>query len=253
MRCTLSLLGALLAASLLASASTRATASAMDDDGFVSLFNGRDFTGWRIPGGPEGPWSVRDGVIHGDVRQAVRGDQTLWTEASYRNFVLKLDWRMWEAPFENHVPDILPDGTHRLDEQGKEIRIKVMDCDSGVYLRGFPKAQVNIWTWPIGSGEVYGYRTDSRQPPEVRAAVTPKKKADKPLGEWNTFVITLRGDRLGVVLNGVQVIENAQLPGIPDEGPLALQHHGGFNKETGKFTGPPSQVEFRNIAIKVLD
>ncbi|HMP58174.1 MAG TPA: DUF1080 domain-containing protein, partial [Gemmatales bacterium] len=168
---------------------------------------------------------MRDGVIHGDVRQAVRGDQTLWTEASYRNFVLKLDWRMWEAPFENHVPDILPDGTHRLDEQGKEIRIKVMDCDSGVYLRGFPKAQVNIWTWPIGSGEVYGYRTDSRQPPEVRAAVTPKKKADKPLGEWNTFVITLRGDRLGVVLNGVQVIENAQLPGIPDEGPLALQHH----------------------------
>jgi hypothetical protein len=230
------------------------TASAeRDEEGFTPLFNGKDFTGWRIPGGPEGPWSIRDGVIHGDVRNAVRGDQSLWTEASYRNFILKLDWRQWEAPFENLVPDILPDGSHRKDETGKEVRLRVMDCDSGVYLRGSPKAQVNIWTWPVGSGEVYGYRTDSKMPAAVRAAVTPKKKADKPLGEWNTFVITLRGDRLTVVLNGECVIDQAQLPGLPEEGPIALQHHGGFNKQTGKFTGSPSQVEFRNIAIKVLD
>lgn len=224
-----------------------------DDDGFTPLFNGKDFTGWRIPGGPDGPWSVRDGIIHGDVRQAVQGDQSLWTLASYRNFILKVDWRQWEAPYENLVPDILPDGSHRKDDAGKEVRLKVMDCDSGIYLRGTPKAQVNIWTWPVGSGEVYGYRTDGKMPAEVRAAVTPKKKADKPVGEWNSFVITLRGDRLTVVLNGECVIDQAQLPDLPDEGPLALQHHGGFNKQTGKFTGPPSQVEFRNIAIKVLD
>ena len=40
--------------------------------------------------------------------------------------------------------------------------------DSGIYLRGSSKSQVNIWCWPIGSGEVYGYRTDASQPPEMR-------------------------------------------------------------------------------------
>lgn len=225
---------------------------AQENTEFRPLFNGKDLKGWRIPGGPASPWSIRDGVIHGDVRYASRPDQSLWTQASFRDFILKLDWRIWEAPYENFVPDILPDGTHRTDESGKEVRLRVMDGDSGIYLRGSPKAQVNIWTWPIGSGEVYGYRTDLRLPADIRAAVTPKKRADNPVGQWNTFVITLTGDRLTVVLNGETVINQAQLPGIPAEGPIALQHHGGYNKETGRFTGPPSQVEFRNIYIKEL-
>jgi len=52
------------------------------------------------------------------------------------------------------------------------------------------------------------------------------------------------------VLNGVTVIENAELPGIPSTGPIALQHHGGY--KDGKYTGPPSLVQFRNIRIKPL-
>jgi hypothetical protein len=107
--------------------------------------------------------------------------------------------------------------------------------------------------WPIGSGEVYGYRTDPKMPAEVRAAVTPKKQADKPRGEWNTFEITMKGDRLWVKLNGEEVITNAQLPGVPKEGRLALQHHGGINPKTGKWAGPPSIVQFRNISIKELE
>jgi hypothetical protein len=104
--------------------------------------------------------------------------------------------------------------------------------------------------WPIGSGEVYGYRTDSKMPAEVRAGVTPKKNADRPRGEWNTFEITMKGDRLTVKLNGEEVIQSAQLPGVPKQGPIALQHHGSF--ENGKWTGPPSLVQFRNISIKEL-
>jgi hypothetical protein len=125
------------------------------------------------------------------------------------------------------------------------------NVDSGIYLRGSSKAQVNLWAWPIGSGEVWGYRTDEKMPAEVRAGVTPKVRADKPLGEWNTMEITLHGDRLTVVLNGQTVIENAQLPGIPEEGPIALQHHGGMTKE-GKLSGASSLVQFRNISIREL-
>ncbi len=106
--------------------------------------------------------------------------------------------------------------------------------------------------WPIGSGEVYGYRMDKKMPPEVRAGVTPKKKMDRPRGEWNTFEIKLTGDRLWMNLNGEEVITNAQLPGIPREGPLFLQHHGGWNAAKSEWTGPPSFVQFRNIYLKEL-
>ena len=80
-------------------------------------------------------------------------------------------------------------------------------------------------------------------PPRSARASRPKTQADKPVGEWNAFEITLKGDRLTVVLNGKTVIENAELPGIPDRGPIALQHHGGF--KDGKYLGPPSLVQFR--------
>jgi hypothetical protein len=124
------------------------------------------------------------------------------------------------------------------------------NADSGIYLRGTSKAQVNIWCWPVGSGEVYGYRMDPKMPPAVRAGVTPKVRADRPVGEWNTFEITMRGDRLTVVLNGTTVIENAQLPGLPAKGALAFQHHGGF--KDGKYDAASSLVQFRNILIKEL-
>ena len=99
---------------------------------------------------------------------------------------------------------------------------------------------MNIWEWPAGSGEVYGYRTDSTMPAEVRAATTPTSRADAPVGRWNRFVITMRGDRLTVNLNGVTVIERAQLPGIPDSGPIALQSH-------------HSAIEFTNLFVLELD
>jgi hypothetical protein len=125
------------------------------------------------------------------------------------------------------------------------------NADSGIYLRGDTKAQVNIWCWPIGSGEVYGYRTDESQPPEVRAGVTPKEHADKPVGEWNHFEITMKGDRLTVVLNGREVIKDAALPGVPKTGPIGLQHHGGF--KDGKYLPASSLMQFRNIKIKELN
>jgi hypothetical protein len=128
--------------------------------------------------------------------------------------------------------------------------MSVPDSDSGIYLRGDSKAQVNIWGWPIGSGEVYGYRMDDKMPPAVRAGVTPKRNADRDIGSWNTFEITMRGDRLTVVLNGEEVISNAQLPGVAARGAIALQHHGA--KKGGVWVSPPSLVQFRNISIKEI-
>jgi hypothetical protein len=243
----------LLLAGVVSCSSGASSAPAQAEPGFTTLFNGKDLTGWKIPEGDGGHWKVVNGVIDYDAMSEAKGEKHLFTEKEYGDFVFKVDWRLKEAPYMNNgVPVILPDGTHKLGPDGKELKAPQLDADSGIYLRDRKgKSQVNIWTWPIGSGEVYGYRMDKSQPADVRAGVTPKKKADKPIGEWNTFVITLKGTRLTVVLNGETVIENADLPGLQARGPVGLQHHGAM--KDGKWTSPPALVQFRNIEIKELN
>jgi len=243
----------LLLAGVVSCGSGARSAPAQAEPGFTSLFNGKDLTGWKIPEGDGGHWKVVNGVIDYDAMSEAKGEKHLFTEKEYGDFVFKVEWRLKEAPYMNNgVPVILPDGTHKLGPDGKELKAPQMDADSGIYLRDRKgKSQVNIWTWPIGSGEVYGYRMDKSQPADVRAAVTPKKKADKPIGEWNSFVITLKGTRLTVVLNGETVIDNADLPGLQARGPIGLQHHGAM--KDGKWTSPPALVQFRNIEIKELN
>jgi hypothetical protein len=225
--------------------------AASTQDGFTPLFNGKNFTGWKVPAGDNGHWRVLDGVIDYDAGSEAAGDKSLWSEQQFGDFVLKVEWRIKSTPYINPgVPIILSNGNHKKDADGKEIQLSVPDSDSGIYLRGAGKSQVNIWCWPVGSGEVYGYRTDSALPPAVRAGVTPKRNADRDIGAWNAFEITMRGDRLTVVLNGEEVISSAQLPGVPARGPIGLQHHG--SKKGGVWVSPPSLVQFRNISVKEM-
>jgi hypothetical protein len=226
--------------------------SSTSESGFVPLFDGRDLSNWAVPEGDNGHWKVVDGVIDYDARSEAPGEKHLVSKKVFADFVLRLDWRLKETPFTNpNVYYVLPDGSHARGVDGRPLKLALPDSDSGVYLRDMKgKSQVNIWCWPIGSGEVYGYRMDKSMPPSVRAGVTPRTQADRPVGEWNTFEITLKADRLTVVLNGVTVIPEVQLPGVPAVGPIGLQHHGRF--KDGKFTGPPSLVQFRNIRIKEL-
>src|SRR6476646_5100624 len=105
--------------------------------GFVSLFNGRDLTGWKVPAGDGGHWKVVDGVIDYDAQSQASGNKDLWTDRSYSDYVLRVDWRIKETPYTNpNVPYILPDGTHAHDVHGKEMKMSLPDSDSGVILRG---------------------------------------------------------------------------------------------------------------------
>lgn len=237
------------AVGLLAQATGLLAADNVPPAGFKALFNGQDFSGWKVPEGDNGHWKIINGVVDYDAQSEASGEKSLWTEQEFGDFTLRVDWRIKETPYKNpNVPIILPDGSHKLDEKGQEIHTIVPDSDSGIFLRGQPKSQVNIWCWPIGSGEVYGYRMDKNLSQEVRAGVTPKINADRHIGQWNTFEITVHGDRLTVVLNDKTVIENAELPGIAPRGPLALQHHGAM--KDGQWTSPPALVQFKNIYVK---
>jgi hypothetical protein len=240
-----------LALGVFLAASHLLTHSASAADAFVPLFNGRDLTGWRIPEGDGGHWKVVGGVIDYDAQSESKSSRDLMTEKEYGDFTLRLDWRIKETPYINpNVPYILPDGSHARDVHGKEIRLPLPDSDSGVILRGDVKYQVNIWCWPIGSGEMYGVRTDGSMPAEVRAAVTPRTQADKPVGQWNSYEITVRGGTITVVLNGKTVIPGATIPGMPARGRIGFQHHGG--KANGIWNSPPSLLQFRNIEIREL-
>ena len=221
------------------------------EDGFVSLFNGKNLTGWAVPDGDNGHWKVVDGVIDYDAQSEATGDKNLWTEQEYGDFIMKIDWRLKQTSGFYDVPIVLQDGSDLTDANGKKLTIKLLNADSGIFLRGVGAAQLNIWCWPVGSGEVYGYRNNKNTPPEIRAGVTPRINADKPVGEWNQFIIIMVQDRLTVILNNHMVLENAQLPDVPERGRIALQHHGGVNKD-GSFKPASSLVQFRNVWIKEL-
>ncbi len=222
------------------------------EDGFTSLFNGADLSGWVVPEGDGGHWKVVDGVIDYDSRSEAPGDKNLKTEAEFGDFILKLDWRIKETSGLYDVPIVLSDGSYLTDAAGNKITIKTPNADSGIYLRGHSKAQLNIWCWPVGSGEVYGIRNNEATPPGIRAGLTPKFNADRPVGEWNSFTIIMVKDRVTVLLNNHMVLENAELPGIPQRGPIVLQHHGGPDKD-GNLRPASSLVQFRNIWIKSID
>ena len=209
-------------------------------DGFKPLYTGIDLSGWKQDPGHEGHWQPQNWRLNYDGKSEAK-EKHLWTEEEFGDFVLVCDWRFTAKPRKYRREQILPSGEYAKDDEGNIKKVEFDHAgDSGIYLRGSSKAQINIWNWPIGSGEVWGYRNDKSLSPEARRAVTPKVRADKPLGQWNRFVITMKGDRLTVVLNGQTVIENAQLPDVPQRGPIALQHHG-------------DPIQFASILIKELE
>jgi len=225
--------------------------SIWEQQGFTRIFNGKDLAGWVTPAGDNGHWSVIDGVIDYDARSEASGDKNLWTEKEYKDFCLHIEWRF--KGYGDHLfplPTILPNGEYWRDENGKIIEPLGPNSDSGILLK--ESGQVNLWCWSVGSGELWSVRTDEKMPPEARAGAVPKENADKPVGHWNAFDITLKGDRITVINNGITVIDNAWYPGMAERGRLGLQHHGGINPETGKLQGASSLVQFRNIWIKEL-
>lgn len=197
--------------------------------GFVPLCNGRDLSGWKgLVANPkerakmspdqlaaaqkkadermQEHWRVEDGAFVFDGK----GD-SLCTAKDYGDFEMLVDWK------------ILKDG------------------DSGIYLRGSP--QVQIWdpdtkaAMGVGSGGLYN---NQKHPSK------PSIKADKPIGEWNTFRIRMVGDKVSVWLNEKLVVDNVVMENywerdkpIYPRGQIELQNHG-------------NTLYFKNIYIKEL-
>ncbi|MBN2000899.1 DUF1080 domain-containing protein [candidate division KSB1 bacterium] len=196
-------------------------------EGFTTLFNGVDLTGWKglvedpvkravmTPGEMEvaqaeadrlmrDHWRVVDGVLYFDGKGA-----SLCTEKEYRDFEVLVDWKI---------------------EKGG---------DSGIYLRGAP--QVQIWDAvqrDVGSGGLYNNQNFPDKP-----LIT----ADLPAGSWNHFRIIMSGEKVTVYLNDKLVVDNVIMENywerdkpIYPSGAIELQAHN-------------SPLYFRNVFIKELD
>lgn len=190
---------------------------------------------WTMPKESEGHWKPSDWTLDFDGQG---GD--LWSKESFGDFELIADWR-WSGPSQGtqQRPVIGPKGDVVRNADGSEMTEEIAEYDSGIFLRGKPESQVNMWNWSVGSGEVWGYRTNPNVSAEVRQACTPVEKADAPIGQWNRFRIRMQGEVLNVWLNGKHVLRDATLKGIPANGPIGLQKHG-------------SAVQWANIYVRKL-
>jgi hypothetical protein len=210
---------------------------------FEPLLAGRSLDAWQVEPWHKGHWTLDDGVLNYDGKAEHRQAQknTLWSKQPYGDVQVYVEWRLPAKPTMKPQPIVLFNGDFLRDDQGQRITRPRLDAgDSGVLLRGTLACQANIWCQELGSGEINGYRTNKNMPQRVRRAAIPIAKADRPLGQWNAFLITMVGDRMSVELNGEQVIDQAELIDAPASGPIGLQHHG-------------DPVQFRNLWVKHLD
>lgn len=205
------------------------------EEGFVSLFNGKDLTGWK--------GLVKNPIARAKMKPAelekaqVKADEQMRNDWKVENGLLVFDGTGYDnictvkqyGDFEMYVD-------WKLDSKGKEP-------DAGVYLRGTPQVQmwdisrVNVGA-QVGSGGLYNNQIHESKPLKV---------ADNKLDEWNTMYIKMIGDRVTVYLNGELVTDDVilenfwdrSLPIFPVE-QIELQAHG-------------SKVYYRNIYVKELE
>lgn len=211
---------------------TVAVSFGAEEEGFVSLFNGKDLTGWvygkaknkdgtdRENKAGKG-YQVRDGAIYST--KADGGN--LYTEKEYGDFHLKFEFKL--TPNANNGIGIRAPLTGDSAYAGMEIQ--VLDDSGSAYTKLRP-AQYH--------GSIY----------DVFAC---ERGHQKPVGEWNAEEIIAKGSKIKIILNGVTIVD-ADLDTVKDE--AVLKKHPGLKNKKGHigFLGHGAEVEFRNIRIKEL-
>lgn len=209
---------------------------AAEGAGFRTLYTGLNLDGWKASE-EKSSWKANDWKL---VSPAGNEASLVSTE-SFGDIILLCDWRLTDKPQPKEHSLVAPTGEVARDESGKEKTLKFADAGrAGIQLRGDASAEIDLSCRPQGSGGFESLRSDAKQLADIRRDATPRKKADLTIGQWNRLVVTLRGRRATIMLNGEPVIEEALLPNLPARGPITLVPHG-------------AGVEFATIMVKELD
>jgi hypothetical protein len=213
---------------VLAGTALLGSATAADDkkEGFTDLFDGKDLTDWKIflnpkakDADPSKTWSVKDGIIICTGHP----DGFLYTDKSYKDYVLLYDWQYKR-------PEGLTNDKGFRGNSGCLVNIQHPE-----------KPVLGVWPECL---EVQGMNRDHgmllyipRKGGKGTFDRAAKDKAVKPVGEWNTTEITCRGDgSVNAKINGIEVSSGK---GTPTEGRIGFQSEG-------------AEIHFRNIKIKEL-
>ena len=217
-------------------AASAASAPTRNADGSLSLFNGKDLSGWS--GDPKF-WSVKDGAITGMTTpdNPTKGNTFLiWKDGALKDFELRAKFRITggNSGIQYRSKDLgnWVVGGYQADFEAGDTWTGILYEEKG---RGIlAKLGEKVVIGADGKPQVTGMVGD---PAALRAAV---KK-----GDWNEYLITARGNRITQVLNGKQTVEvvDEDTARRTMEGILALQLH----------AGPPMTVQFKDITLKVLD
>lgn len=186
-------------------------------EGFVSLFNGKDLTGWK-------------GLVGNPIARTKMHPDTLAAKQLKADETMRKGWiaKDGELIFTGHGDNLCTIKKYGDFEMYVDWKIEPKG-DAGIYLRGSP--QVQVWDTSrvevgaqVGSGGLYNNKTHPSKPLKV---------ADNAIGEWNTFHIMMKADRVTVRLNGELVVDNVVLENYWDRKQpifaleqLELQAHG---------------------------
>ena len=213
------------------------------EQGFLSIFNGKDLTGWD--GNPK-LWSVKDGAITGQTtaENPAKGNTFLiWTNGTPGDFELRCSFKL------------VPGDSNGFANSGIQYRSKVFDPANWV-VGGY---QADMEAGPSYTGILYEERMrgimalrgekvvwDKEDKKQVVGSVGDAAAIGAAVkkGDWNEYVIIAKGNHLQQFINGKQTID------LTDDceakramsGVLALQLH----------AGSPMMAQFRNLRIKKL-
>ena len=192
------------------------------EEGFTSLFNGKDLTGWKTMGQSGPGYLVSKGVIY----VPKNGGGNLFTEKEFSDFIFRFEFKL--TPNANNGVGIR--APYQGDAAYVGMEIQILD-DPGTQYRGKLRPEQYC-------GSIY----------DVIAA---KQGHLKPVGQWNEEEITAQGRHITVKLNGA-VIVDADLDSVKD--PEKLKKHPGLARTSGHigFLGHHTKVFFRNIRVKPL-
>ena len=187
---------------------------------FVSLFNGKDFTGWGGAGKPEQSGYV---IKEGGIIESTKKCRFLITEKEYSNYVFEFEFKLTAGA--NNGLGIHYPGKGDPAYTGMEIQI--LDNTHPKY------AKLKDYQFHGG----------------LYTLVAAKKGHLKPVGEWNKEIVTVKGPKVKVELNGVVIME-ANL----DEVNKSKPKHNGAKRRKGHlcFCGHGAIISLKNLRIKEL-
>lgn len=192
------------------------------EEGFVALFNGSDLTGWV---GNKTDYKVENSEIV--IRPKSGGHGNLYTEKEYTDFIYRFEFKL--TPGANNGLGIRAPLEGDAAYVGMELQI--LDNTAPVY--------ANLKPYQY-HGSVYG-------------VIPAKRGLLKPVGEWNSEEVIVKGNHVKVILNG-EVIVDGNIAEASKNGTMDGKEHPGLQRTSGHigFLGHGSEVYFRNIRIKEL-